>query len=235
MGHRAARVASTALILAGAACLVFPLALIAYTDTLVGPAQEAALAAWEEAGSSPRMAQGASPDARGASPRKAPPAVAGRPAGPSPAGGLILTIPRLRLRRFVPEGAAPEHLRRYGIGRITWTSLPEAPGVVGIAGHRTTYGAPFFRLGALGEGDRVFIDRAGRRFTYVVAGKVTVRPDQVDVLRAQSAERGVALVTCTPLFSAAYRLVVMGRLVDVAPLAGVAPPDLPPASAGETN
>lgn len=132
-----------------------------------------------------------------------------------PTEGIVLTIPRLGLRRFVPEGARPEHLRRFGLGRISWTARPGQAGVVGIAGHRTTHGAPFFRLPALRPGDEVLLEDGRRRYLYRVGEQRTVRPTAVEVLRGEAGRRRLALVTCTPAYSAAYRLVVLADLQRV--------------------
>jgi sortase A len=104
------------------------------------------------------------------------------------------------------------------VGRISWTPLPGHPGVVGIAGHRTTYGAPFFRLGRLAPGDEILLTHGGRRFSYVVTERRVVRPNQVDVLRAPDGQQMVALITCTPIYSAKSRLVVLARLQDSSPI-----------------
>ncbi len=129
---------------------------------------------------------------------------------------MVLTIPRLRLRRAVPSGADTQTLRRYGVGHISWTSLPGGAGLVGIAGHRTTYGAPFLRLNTLRPGDLIQVDYRGRRFSYTVTSSEVVTPDRVDVLEGSGAP-GVALVACTPVYSAAYRLVVFGAPTSVTP------------------
>jgi len=194
--RRVLRVAGTLCIAAGVVLVLAPFGWIAYTAVAVGPAQTAALAAWESA-------QGG----------------AAAPAGRVVSDGMVLTIPRLELRRFVPEGATPEHLRKFGVGRISWTTLPDRPGVLGIAGHRTTYGAPFFRLDTLRRGDVILVDYAGRRYRYAVVGSEVVRPEQVEVLWAPGVDRGIALVTCTPAYSAAFRLVVLGVLHGVVPVA----------------
>jgi sortase A len=131
---------------------------------------------------------------------------------------LLLSIPKLRLTRVIPTGASVPQLRRHGVGRISWTPHPGQPGVIGIAGHRTTYGAPFFRLGRLAPGDQILLTYGGRRFDYVVTERRVVRPNQVDVLRASSGEQMVALITCAPVYSAKYRLVVLGRLQATVPL-----------------
>lgn len=188
---------STFCIVLGVLLVLSPAAWMLYTGRQASEAQTAALAAWE-------VSRTAAPAARSHASGKA--------------DGLVLTIPRLGVRRFVPEGATPDHLRRYGVGRITWTALPTESGILGIAGHRTTYGAPFLRLDRLQPGDTILVDFGGRRYAYRVERLVTVTPEQADALQDASGSRGIALVTCSPPYSAAFRLVVYGRL-DPATLA----------------
>ncbi|MGH2453635.1 MAG: sortase [bacterium] len=200
---RRLRVVANILIVTGVLLLVSPAGWVAYTALAVAPAQTAALAAWDGL---------ANPVGAQAAARALPPAAAHAPARPA----LLLTIPRIGLRRAVPPGAHPENLRRYGAGHISWTSLPGGPGMVGIAGHRTTYGAPFFRLNALRPGDLMHLDYQGRRFTYAVSRSEVVTPDRVDILEGTGRQR-IALVSCTPVYSAARRLVVIGTLASVTP------------------
>lgn len=183
---------STLCIAAGVMLLLAPAAWVLYTGRQASEVQTAALAAWEAGRSEP-----ATPGQASANPEN---------------HGLVLTIPRLSVRRYVPEGATPDHLRRYGIGRITWTSLPTAPGTLGIAGHRTTYGAPFFHLDRLVAGDTILVEYGGRRYTYRVQRQMTVTPDRADTLQDATGQSGIALVTCSPPHSAAFRLIVFGRL-----------------------
>jgi sortase A len=183
---------STLCIIAGVVVLLSPAAWVLYTGRQASEVQTAALAAWESGRSDSATSRQTS-------------------AKPGPSG-LVLTIPKLGVRRYVPEGATAEHLRRYGIGRITWTSLPTAPGTVGIAGHRTTYGAPFFHLDQLAAGDAILVDFGGRRYTYRVERQITVTPDRAEALEDATGSNEIALVTCSPPHSAAFRLIVFGRL-----------------------
>ena len=183
---------STLCIVAGVLLLLAPAVWVLYTGREASEVQTAALAAWEG----------------DRSPEPASKSHVSRNNGT----GLVLTIPRLGVRRFVPEGATPEHLRQFGVGRITWTALPTDPGTLGIAGHRTTYGAPFFRLDRLEPGDAILVEFAGHRYTYRVERQVTVTPDRADALQDATGANGIALVTCSPPYSAALRLIVFGRL-----------------------
>lgn len=204
------RAAANILIAAGILLMLSPAGWVAYTTLAVAPAQTAALAAWEQ------RAGSGGPAAAAPAPGGPHPAPAARAVQPGTTG-LVLNIPRMGIRRFVPPGAHPDNLRRFGVGHLSWTSLPGSPGIVGIAGHRTTYGAPFFRLNALRPGDPILLEFGGRRYTYTVSRSVVVTPDRVDVLDALPGQRGIALVSCTPAYSAAYRLIVLGTLASVTP------------------
>ncbi len=130
-----------------------------------------------------------------------------------PIGRLI--IPRLGMDRIVVQGAAGSaslspasdtaYLRggpvHYGI-----TPLPGAGEPFAVAGHRTTYGAPFYSLNELRRGDRIVVDTPYGRFTYRVARLTTVLPTEVGVLYDRG--YGLVLTTCTPPYSASHRLVV---------------------------
>jgi len=124
--------------------------------------QAAALAAWERTAG-----------------ERATPGLSAQRHAPAATQALVLTVPRLRLTRYVPEGASVDQLRQFGLGRISWTALPDRPGMVGIAGHRTTYGAPFFRLAKLERGDHILITYKGRRFDYTVTDRRIVDEGRV--------------------------------------------------------
>jgi len=126
---------------------------------------------------------------------------------------FLLEIPKIRLRWLIQEGADNKTLRRWGAGHIPGTALPGEVGVVGIAGHRTTYGAPFFALNRLGPGDPVIVRGAHGLLVYRVVHTAQVEPRQVEILRPKDRERWLVLVTCSPPYSARYRLAVFARLV----------------------
>jgi sortase A len=124
-----------------------------------------------------------------------------------------LRIPRLGLRTVVVRGAAPADLRE-GPGLLDGTPLPGQHGTTAIAGHRTTYGAPFRHLDALRRGDPIVVRMPYGSFRYAVEGTRIVAPSDVAVLRRVGHDR-VVLSACHPLFSAARRIVVVARLVGV--------------------
>jgi len=121
-----------------------------------------------------------------------------------------LTIPKIDGSYYVVEGTAAGDLRK-GPGHYDDTPLPGKGGTVGIAGHRTTYGAPFRNIDDLNRGDLVRIEMANGRFTYVVEKTSLVDPSEVSVKKPVGYER-LILTACHPLYSAAQRIVVFARL-----------------------
>jgi sortase A len=151
---------------------------------------------------------------------------------PPPGGALDhLVIPAIGVDRYVVEGVAEQDLQM-GPGHYPGTPLPGQRGNVGIAGHRTTFGAPFFRLNELRKGDLVYLtDTTGTTWVYSVQRMWVVYPDDVAVLGpTQGAE--LTLTTCNPRFWATTRLIVRaglaGRLASGTKLVGATalPPSL---------
>ena len=104
--------------------------------------------------------------------------------------------------------------------------LPGQHGTVGIAGHRTSYGAPFRHIDALRSGDSVVLVMPYGVYTYRVTHHRIVDPAARWVLRTRRHDQ-LVLTACTPLYSAARRYVVFARLAGYAPRTKAA--DLPPA------
>ena len=130
-----------------------------------------------------------------------------------------LRIPRIGLNTVVLQGKGgaanltPEADTAYlrsGPVHYGMTPLPGAGEPFAVAGHRTTYAAPFYSLDKLRPGDPIYVETPYGRFTYAVAKTTVVDPNDLTVLY----DRGYALVltTCTPPYSAAHRLVVWGKL-----------------------
>jgi sortase A len=146
---------------------------------------------------------------------------AGRPLGE-------LRIPRIGADYVVVQGTSAGSLRR-GPGHYLGTALPGEAGTVGIAGHRTTYGAPFRHVDALRRGDPITLTMPYGTFVYRVEGTRIVRPEDASSLRAGAGQR-LVLTACHPLYSAAKRIVVLARLERAIPRGAAAAPT-PPASA----
>lgn len=105
---------------------------------------------------------------------------------------------------------------RLGPGHYPGTPLPGARGTVAIAGHRTTYGAPFRRLDKLGHGDRIQLTMPYGTFTYAVDHRRIVLPTATWVTRPVGHDQ-LILSACHPPYSAAKRIVVFARLVGAKP------------------
>ena len=117
---------------------------------------------------------------------------------------------------YVVEGTAVADLRR-GPGHYTETAAPGADGNVAVSGHRTTYGAPFFHLDRLQEGDRIHVvDRQDREWVYAFRERRIVAPSDVWVIGDDPLGDGaplLTLTTCHPRFSDAQRMIVFAELV----------------------
>ncbi len=126
-----------------------------------------------------------------------------------------LELPTIGVEEVVVAGTDGASLRK-GPGHYPETPLPGARGTVAIAGHRTTYGAPFRRLDRLERGDRLRVVMPYGSFTYRVERTRIVAPTATWVTRRVSHDR-LVLSACHPLYSAAQRIVVFARLVAARP------------------
>jgi sortase A len=135
-----------------------------------------------------------------------------------------LKIPRIDGEYVVVEGSDRE-AQRAGPGRIPNTKLPGEEGTFAIAGHRTTYGGPFFDVDQLEPGDELIVETKYATFTYEVTKTEIVAPTQISVLDDVQGEDGqmkqqIVLSTCHPKFSAAERMIVFGELSSAQPRGG---------------
>lgn len=147
--------------------------------------------------------------------------LARRDARAVPDGAAIgrIVIRRIGISDDVVQGAGPSALER-GPGHYLETALPGMGGTVAIAGHRTTYLAPFRNLNRLRTGDRIVLEMPYGTFTYAVQSTRVVAPGAWWITRDVGYER-LVLSACTPPFSAAQRLVVFARLIAEAPVRAV--------------
>lgn len=126
-----------------------------------------------------------------------------------------LRMPAIGVSTVVVAGTDGQSLRK-GPGHFPETPLPGVAGTVGIAGHRTTYGAPFRKLDGLGTGDAIELRMPYGRFVYKVERKRIVDPTATWVTKRVGYDR-LVLSACHPLYSAEQRLIVFARLVDARP------------------
>jgi sortase A len=130
-----------------------------------------------------------------------------------PLGGLVahLVIPRIGVNDYVVEGVGGVQLAK-GPGHYPGTPAIGSRGNVGIAGHRTTHGAPFDSLNDLSAGDLIYLtNTANQTFTYRVTRQFVVSPDDTAVLEPTPTGT-LTLTTCNPRYSASQRLIVRAAL-----------------------
>jgi len=121
-----------------------------------------------------------------------------------------IVMPRIGVSEVFVEGTEAGDLRK-GPGHYPDTPLPGEHGTVAIAGHRTTYGAPFRNIDELEPGDRIELRMPYGRFTYRVERTRIVPPTETSVIDRVDHDR-LVLSACHPLYSAAKRIIVFARL-----------------------
>jgi sortase A len=128
-----------------------------------------------------------------------------------PIGRVV--IPTIGVDAVVLQGTDEATLQK-GPGHYPRTGLPGQRTTMGIAGHRTTYLAPFHDINNVEGRDDVILQMPYGDFTYEVQKTEIVEPTQTEIVRAVGYER-VVLTACHPLYSAAQRYAVFGRLSDI--------------------
>ena len=126
-----------------------------------------------------------------------------------------ITIPHIGASFTLVQGTNTASLEK-GPGHYPSTALPGLGQTVAIAGHRTTYLAPFRHLDALSHGNRVIVTMPYGQFVYSVQFTRIVSPTSWWITRNVGFDR-LVLSACNPLFSAAQRIVVFARLVQTIP------------------
>lgn len=150
-----------------------------------------------------------------------------------------LSIPKLERQDQIVEGVSRDALKE-GPGHFPSTPLPGQLGNSAIAGHRTTFGGPFFHFDQLEIGDEIIVEtpyggpgNGPGRFVYLVTGVVIVAPNETEVLQTLDPETAtLTLVTCHPVRTARQRMIVSAELdlaASDAPGPAVILDDLPPA------
>ena len=129
-----------------------------------------------------------------------------------------LKIPKLNLSMIVVNGTDSSTLKK-GPARHRRTFLPGEGKLIYIAGHRTTYSAPFSDIDDLRRGDRVLLELPYATFEYRIRSHRIVEAHQVSVLRSRGREE-VALQACWPRFFASHRYIAYARPVRVIPRSG---------------
>ncbi|HEY7932989.1 MAG TPA: class E sortase [Solirubrobacteraceae bacterium] len=127
-----------------------------------------------------------------------------------------IEIPRIGASYVVVKGVDTADLQK-GPGVYSDTNFPGLPGTTAIAGHRTTYLAPFRHIDELRKGNEIVLEMPYARFIYTVTSHRSVLPTDVRAAVANVGYSRLVLSACTPLFSAAERLLVFARLSRVVP------------------
>ena len=126
-----------------------------------------------------------------------------------------IVVPRLHLNMILVNGTDHDSLKK-GPGRDLRTYMPGEGQLIYIAGHRTTYLAPFAHINAMRLGDPITVALPYGTFRYRVFRKKIVPSDDLAVLHSQGREV-VALQACHPRFFATHRYIVWGRLIRIEP------------------
>lgn len=142
---------------------------------------------------------------------------------PEPGDSLArIVIPAINVDQITVAGVSVEDLRK-GPGHYGSTPNPGQAGNSAIAGHRTTYGAPFHRIDELNPGDEIIVQTIQGTFTYLVReniapdgstkGHFIVSPSETWVLGQESGDNLLTLTACHPKYSARQRIIVQAELV----------------------
>ncbi|HWF25374.1 MAG TPA: class D sortase [Solirubrobacteraceae bacterium] len=128
-----------------------------------------------------------------------------------------INFPVLHASYAVIQGTDTASLEM-GPGHYPATAFPGVPGdTVAIAGHRTTYLAPFRYLNDLKPGDLIVLTMPYARFTYRVQVQRIVTPTSLWITANKGYER-LVLSACNPLYSASQRIAVFASLYEQEPL-----------------
>ena len=126
-----------------------------------------------------------------------------------------LRIPALGVGEIVVNGTDHGSLKR-GPGRYLGSAMPGEGKLVYIAGHRTTYGAPFSRIDRLHKGDRVSLELPYATIEYTITGSRVVPASQTSVLKSKGYEQ-LVLQACHPRFFASHRYLAYAKPIRVTP------------------
>ncbi|MBM3638131.1 MAG: class E sortase [Actinobacteria bacterium] len=125
-----------------------------------------------------------------------------------------ITIEKIDVDDWIVAGVSYKALKK-GPGLFPDSALPGSLGNSAIAGHRTTFGAPFADLDKLNQGDIITVTTRRGVFTYAVRSVDIVKPSAVEVLETTDPSKGVlTLVTCHPKWTSANRLIVSADLQE---------------------
>lgn len=220
--RRAGRFGGTLMIVAGVGAIAWALAVWKWEDPFTGTLnsfdQRELAESFDRRLDEGRPSASAAVDMRSTLPRSA---VRWRRSSGRGDAIARLRIPSLGVSEIVVNGTDKESLKR-GPGRYLGSAMPGEGELVYIAGHRTTYGAPFSRIDQLRKGDRVYLQLPYGTFEYAITGHRIVPAAQTSVLRSRGYEQ-LVLQACHPRFFATQRYLAYAKPVAVSPPRGGAP------------
>lgn len=124
-----------------------------------------------------------------------------------------IKIDRIGLNMVVVQGTDTASLEK-GPGHYKATPIPGQPGTVAIAGHRTTYLAPFRHIDQIRVGDQIRIEMPYAAFTYTVYKHDVVDPGDVGIIKPIGFDQ-LVLTACDPPYSAAHRYALFSKLTRI--------------------
>ena len=137
--------------------------------------------------------------------------------GGKPLGRIV--IRRMGVRVIFVQGTNWAHDLSKGPGHYKQTSVPGLDKTTAIAGHRTTFGAPFRKINRLRQGDAIVLEVPYGTFRYRVLSHKVVESNDWSIIRERGFDQ-LVLSACHPLYSSSHRWVVFARLAEVTPSAG---------------
>ena len=125
----------------------------------------------------------------------------------------VVRIPKIDSKEPVKEGTNKSALSA-SLGHEPGTASPGEVGNCVIAGHRNyNFGKYFNRLDEVEVGDEIFVDTRDNTYEYKVSEIKVVEPEDIEILDPTEDEQ-LTLYTCTPIYIATHRLVVIAKRVD---------------------
>jgi sortase A len=134
-----------------------------------------------------------------------------------PLGRIV--VRRMGIHVIFVQGTDWAHDLSKGPGHYEQTSVPGLGKTTAIAGHRTTFGAPFRKIDRLRQGDAIVLALPYGTFRYRVLSHKVVKSNDWSIIRERGFDE-LVLSACHPLYSASHRWVVFARLAEVTPSAG---------------
>jgi sortase A len=123
-----------------------------------------------------------------------------------------IEMPRIGVDKIVVAGVEKNDLKK-GPGHYPETPLPGQLGNAAIAGHRTTFGQPFFDVDKLADGDEIILTTLTGRYVYRVTGQQIVSPSDYQVIATTDPTRAtLTLTSCHPKYTARERIIIFAEL-----------------------